>query len=104
MHTFDPSTGYTSFEFDASPQEPVFLVGDFNLWQLSALQMSYRDGKWRLCLQLPCGRHGYAFQFRDGFYGGGVVEVPTCFPPMTDGWLGCAARNWACDRAFWKWN
>jgi 1,4-alpha-glucan branching enzyme len=104
MYTFDPTTGCSYFEFDASPHEPVFLVGDFNLWQLSALGMSYRDGKWRLSVRLPCGRHAYAFQLRDGFYGGGVAEVPTCFRLMTDDWLGCAARNWTCDRHFWKWN
>jgi 1,4-alpha-glucan branching enzyme len=104
VHAFDSTTGLTCFEFDSSPHEPVFLVGDFNFWQPGALRMNYRTGKWRLCLRLPCGRHGYAFQFRDGFYGGGVVEVPTCFRPMTDEWLDCAARSWTCPRHPWKWN
>jgi hypothetical protein len=104
VHTFDPTTGLSCFEFDASPYEPVFLVGDFNFWQPSALRMNYGRGKWRLCVRLPCGRHGYAFQFRDGFYGGGVAEIQTCDELVAPEWLCGAARSWTCARHLWKWN
>ena len=96
MHTFDSRTGFSCFEFDASPQEPVFLVGDFNCWQLSSLPMKFVAGRWRLCVRLAAGRHNYAFQFRDGLYGGGVANVPLHFMPLTDEWLRKATTSCTC--------
>lgn len=104
MHTFDSKSGFSCFEFDASPNEPVFLVGDFNHWCPSTLRMNYLEAHWRLRVRLAQGRYRYAFQFRDGFYGGGVAVVPLHFSPLTDEWLLKAATSCTCGRHFWKWN
>ena len=104
MHTFDSKTGFSCFEFAASPHEQVFLVGDFNHWQPSSLRMKFLQGRWRLCMRLAAGRHKYAFQFRDGFYGGGVAHVPLHCSPLTEEWLLKAATRCTCGRHFWKWN
>ncbi len=53
MHAFDSKTGWSRFEFEASPHEPVFLVGDFNGWRPSALQMNYVGDRWRLRFSKP---------------------------------------------------
>ncbi|MCI0747033.1 MAG: glycogen-binding domain-containing protein [Verrucomicrobia subdivision 3 bacterium] len=104
MHAFDPNTGWSCFEFDASPNEPVFLVGDFNGWRTSTLRMNYVGGRWRLRLRLAEGRYYYAFQFCDGFYGGGVAEVPFYVYRPAEDWMQSAVRSCTCGRHFWKWN
>lgn len=59
---------------------------------------------------LPCERvfsmswKEYAFQFRDGFQGGDVAEVPFCCWPMTEEWMRHAAHSCTWGRHFWKWN
>ena len=63
MRVFDPNTGMTVFGLGASPYEPVFLVGDFNLWQMSELAMDFERDKWRFPLRFPSGSYQYAFQF-----------------------------------------
>jgi 1,4-alpha-glucan branching enzyme len=104
MHTFDSKTGFSCFEFDGPPDEPVFLVGDFNQWRPSTLRMNYAKGRWRLRVRLTQGRYKYAFQFRGGLYGGGVTEVPLYFYRVTAEWMERAFQSCTCGRHFWKWN
>jgi hypothetical protein len=61
-----PQKGYVrvTFEIPASLwAEKVFLVGDFNNWDASALPFQrMRDGVWRLTLDLPARRR-YEFRY-----------------------------------------
>ena len=67
MHTFDPKTGWSCFEFAGSYGEPVWLVGDFNGWGRRPLPMRFEQGRWVLRLRFQAGCYDYAFQLRDGF-------------------------------------
>ncbi len=57
----------------------VFLVGDFNDWNLSSLPMRKRKGgAWKRKLRLPAGRYEYKFLADGGWvhYVKGVERVP----------------------------
>lgn len=51
------------FELDAPDAKAVALVGDFNGWSKSATPLVERTGagRWTVSVQLPAGRHEYAF-------------------------------------------
>jgi hypothetical protein len=66
--------------------------------------MRFHNGRWMLRVRLQAGQHEYAFQLRDGFYGGGVIEIPLWFGKLSDAWLRQAAHACTCGKHFWKWN
>lgn len=49
------------FEFCAPAGSQVFLVGDFNDWDIAARQMTEKDGKFRCTLMLAPGSYEYKF-------------------------------------------
>lgn len=104
MHTFDVKSGLSRFEFAAAPTEQVWLVGDFNGWGARSMPLQFKDGRWALRLRLQAGCYQYAFQLRDGFYAGGIAEVPLWFGRMTDEWMQQALHRCTCCKHFWKWN
>jgi len=104
MHTFDPKTGWSCFEFSASAAQQPCLVGDFNGWGRVPLPMHFDDGRWVVRVRLQAGRYEYSFQVRDGVYARGVAEVPLCFQRMDDAWLKAALHACTCGKHFWKWN
>ena len=75
------------FELAAPGAVGVSLVGDFNAWNASATPMTRSaDGKaWTVTVQLPAGRHVYAFVV-DGAQGGGQwVPDPAALRAPDDG-------------------
>ncbi|MBC8094372.1 MAG: isoamylase early set domain-containing protein [Akkermansiaceae bacterium] len=56
------------FAFPAPAAREVWLVGDFNGWDPSALPMKKNaDGRWHVTVALRPGRHEYRF-FADGVW------------------------------------
>lgn len=55
-------TGLVSFTFRCNTPHQVYLVGDFNGWDLSATPMKRGDdGMWYVTLKLPPGTHEFRY-------------------------------------------
>lgn len=104
MHSFDSKPGFSCFEFAASSSEQVWLVGDFNGWGRLPLPMRFQNDRWVLRVQLQAGDYNYAFQLRDGYYAGGMIDIPLHFGQMSNEWMQQAAHTCTCGKHFWKWN
>ncbi len=104
MHHFNRKTGFSFFEFAASPREQVWLVGDFTDWTRRPLPMQFEDGRWTIRIRLPAGRYHCAFLLRDGLYGAGTIEVPLWFEAPSEEWFKEALQHRTCGKHFWKWN
>lgn len=62
------------FTFYAPEAKEVFLVGEFNNWDIHSTPMEKKNGKdWKVSLRLPPGRYEYKF-FADGRW---VENVPS---------------------------
>jgi hypothetical protein len=65
-----PSGGaLVEFMFDGDRATHVTLVGEFNEWNARATPMQRApDGRWRVALAVPPGRHTYAFVVNDSVW------------------------------------
>ena len=50
-----------TFNIEVPGATNVYLVGDFNGWEVGACKLKRHDGKWSVTLSLPPGRYQYAF-------------------------------------------
>ncbi len=50
-----------AFSYDNEQATTVCLAGDFNGWNEEAHCMIQEQGVWKLCIELPPGRHAFVF-------------------------------------------
>jgi hypothetical protein len=55
------SDTFVKFTFVAPSAKQVFLVGDFNDWDVSKTPMAESGGTWTVVVPMPAGRHQYSF-------------------------------------------
>ena len=55
------SDTFVKFTFVAPSAKRVFLVGDFNDWDVSKTPMAESGGTWTVVVPMPAGRHQYSF-------------------------------------------
>jgi 1,4-alpha-glucan branching enzyme len=55
------SDGEVTFVFDGESKDPVFLAGDFNNWDKSALKLKKVGKKWQTKLSLKPGKYAYKY-------------------------------------------
>jgi len=83
MVKHDPKkTGQVTFVCTVAPQaKKVFLVGDFNAWDVAARKMvKAKDGSFRAKLDLEPGRYEYKFVIDGEWVGDPDAEVQTLNP------------------------
>lgn len=59
--TPQPTETGTKFEWAATPAQSVYLVGEFNEWDMSAAPMTAKNGAFSVTLPLKGGKHKYKF-------------------------------------------
>jgi len=55
------SDTFVKFTFVAPAAKEVFLVGDFNDWDISKTPMARSGSTWTVVVPMPAGRHQYSF-------------------------------------------
>ena len=55
------SDTFVKFSFVAPSAKKVYLVGDFNDWDLSRTPMAQSGGVWTVVVPMPAGRHQYSY-------------------------------------------
>jgi len=55
------SDTFVKFTFTAPAAKQVYLVGDFNDWDISKTPMARSGGTWTVVVPMPAGRHQYSF-------------------------------------------
>src|SRR5690242_1792854 len=55
------SDTFVKFTFDAPAAKQVYLVGDFNDWDVSKTPMARSGKTWTVVVPMPAGRHQYSF-------------------------------------------
>ncbi|MFY9302365.1 isoamylase early set domain-containing protein [Candidatus Sordicultor fermentans] len=56
------------FEVYAPRAKSVYLVGDFNDWDIRACPMEKENGVWVITLDLPPGKYEYRYLIDGGWY------------------------------------
>jgi len=56
------------FEVYAPQAKSVYLVGDFNKWDIRACPMKKKNGGWAASLDLPPGKYEYRYLIDGGWY------------------------------------
>ena len=98
MNRFDWEADETWFWLVLPAKGPVYLVGDFNRWEVGRTPMRWRDGLWQVAVCLAPGRYRYGFSIRGALlrdreataqetrhgWPWSLVVVPRCNDPKID--------------------
>ena len=102
--SFNPITGETIFTFKGPAASQVYLLGKFGQTRSQRIPMRHRNGLWLVRLNLPSGRHEYAFEADGTFHPGGIARAERNYFLLPAEVLQALAVTHTCFCHPHKWN